>query len=94
MRRRNNDTWPSYFAFYRNYVNLFPLGLEIIAMNNSFSDFNYLSNIAHDVKQAPAHPRSQSSSPYKAFLASPFSAIACNVPERADVTFAAILGYN
>jgi hypothetical protein len=80
--------------FYRYYVAFFPFGLKTIAMNNSFSDFNYFSNIAHDMKQVPAHPRSQSSSPYKAFLASPFSAIACNVPERADVTFAAILGYN
>lgn len=64
-------------------------------MTISFDDqqhaFNTLQHLHAVVQRTPG---SKPATPYASFLASPASNIAGNVPERADVTFSAILGYN
>lgn len=42
----------------------------------------------------PQSNKAKQASPYASFLQGPAAALASNVSDRADVTFAAILGYN
>ncbi|AMV48353.1 hypothetical protein [Paraburkholderia caribensis] len=64
-------------------------------MKNLSSAHEHLFSAAQSMQPyASAHLVAKSASTYKVSLASPFSAIAGNVPERPDVAFSAILGYN
>lgn len=64
-------------------------------MSHLSADHEHVCTVAQSIQpSAPTYLVAKSASTYKELLSSPFSAIASNVPERADATFAAILGYN